>query len=490
MTLTESLDAPPDSGEVGDDPDPAPTRPRQLDLGVFCGLGVALIGLGLGASRIGDNSFLTHLATGREMLESGIVRSDVFTWTSPGETIVVQSWLASLVYGLVDAVAGFYGLRVLTAVLAAGLAGAAWRLTRANPSIITRLTIIVPLLAIGRTNWSERPLLMAFVLFAALMLVVEGHGKPGWLLVLGAVWINVHGSWPLGVVYLVFRIAGGLGDRESVGREWSALRSLGAGMLVGGVVNPYGPAMLVFPLRLLGRQEVLANVVEWQSPSFDSTWTRAFLLLVLACIGALMRRPRWRDALPMMVFVAAALVSRRNIALASLVVLPLLARGLPAMGRLHASRVSNAIHLGALAFVGLLVALPLVAVRGPHVDVGRYPEDAVGAMENELGLVPGETRIIHPDYVGNYLDIRYGDAGATWIDDRFELHDPALVADYLVLLDGGPEWASVLERYDAEAILWPRDEVLVELATKVGEWITVWSDEEWVVLCAPDNPTC
>ncbi len=489
MTLTESLDAPPVGGDTGDDPERRPPR-RQLDLGVFCGLAVALIGLGLGASRIGDNSFLTHLATGREMLESGIVRNDVFTWTSPGESIVVQSWLASLIYGLVDAAGGFYGLRVLTAVLAATVAAAAWRLTRANAAIVTRLLIMAPLLAIGRTNWSERPLLIAFVLFAATMLVVEGDGRPRGLVAVGAVWINVHGSWPLGIVYLVARIAGGLGDRESVQREWAALRALGAGILIGGVVNPYGPAMLAFPLRLLGRQEVLSNVVEWQSPSFDSTWTRAFLLLVLASVAALTRRPRWRDALPMMVFVAAALIGRRNIALAALVVLPLLARGLPALGRLYASRTSNAIHLGAVAFVGLLGALPLIAVRSPHVDLGRYPDDAVTAMEMDLGLVPGETRIIHPDYVGNYLDIRYGAAGATWIDDRFELHDPSLVADYLVLLDGAPEWESVLDRYDAEAILWPRDHVLVELATKVGEWTTVWRDDDWVVLCAPDDPSC
>ncbi|MEZ5168697.1 MAG: hypothetical protein R2695_20280 [Acidimicrobiales bacterium] len=58
----------------------------------------------------------------------------------------------------------------------------------------------------------------------------------------------------------------------------------------------------------------------------------------------------------------------------------------------------------------------------------------------DLGLTPGETRIVHQDVVGNYLDIRYGDAGAAWIDDRFELHDPSLVEDYLILLDGRPEW--------------------------------------------------
>jgi hypothetical protein len=490
MTIAESIDAPLRRGEVETEPAaPTPTGPR-LDLGVFAGLAVALLGLGFGASRISDNSFFTHLATGREMLDSGIVRADVFTWTSQGESIVVQSWLASLVYGVVDEIAGFHGLRLLTAVLGAVLAAMAWRLTTSSQSIVTRLIVILPLLAIGRLNWSERPLLMAFVLFAGVMLVVEGDGRPRWLIAAGAIWVNVHGSWPLGLLYLVVRAAGGLADRGEIRRELESLKYLGIGMLIGGIFNPYGPAMLLFPLDLLGRQEVLSHVVEWQSPSFDSTWTRAFLLMLLGSIAALMRHPRWRDAFPVLVFVAAALVGRRNIAIASLVMLPVLARGLPPLGRLYAARTSDAIRLGSLALLGMLVAIPLLAMPGPHVDAGRFPEDAITAMETELGLVPGETRIIHQDFVGNYLDIRYGDAAATWIDDRFEMHDPGLVDDYLVLLDGAPGWAEVLDRHEAEAILWPRQGALVELAGEVGGWLTVWSDDDWVVLCAPEHPSC
>lgn len=491
MTVTRPDRSPTDRA-AGPAPADAPSSATTpiLNLGVFTGLAMALVGLGFGASRIADNSFLTHLATGREMLESGIVREDVFTWTARGESVVVQSWLASLVYGVVDEVAGFHGLRLLTAVLAAVLAAMCWRLTTASPSIVTRLAIMAPLLAVGYANWSERPLLMAFVLFAATMLVVEGDGRPRWLIVVGAVWVNVHGSWPLGIAYLAVRALGGAVDRESVDREVASGKFLLLGMIVGGIVNPYGPAMLLFPLRLLGRQDVLSHVVEWQSPSFDSTWTRAFLLLVLGAIVALMRRPRWRDALPVIVFIAAALIGRRNIALASIVMLPVLARGLPALFKLTADRTSDAIRLGSIALAGLLVVIPLVAMPGPHVDVSRYPEDAVTAMETELGLEPGVTRIIHPDFVGNYLDVRYGDAGATWIDDRFELHDAALVDDYLLLLDGAPGWAEVLERHGAEAIVWEGDGVLVELAREVAGWSVVWSDEGWTVLCAPGHPSC
>lgn len=501
MTISESVDGPQVRRQAGGEPAPEPTqraaephapggRRARFDLGRLSALAFALIGFGIGASRISDNSFLTHLATGREMLESGVVREDVFTWTSFGEDVVVQSWLASLLYAMVDEVGGFLGLRLLTAVLAGLLAVLAWRLTAANPAIVTRVLVMVPLLVIGEVNWTERPLLLAFVLFATMLVVTEGDGRTGWLLIVGALWVNLHGSWPLGIGYLVVRIVGGLLDGGDVRRELAALKALGVGTLLGGVLNPYGPAMLLFPLELLARQEVLAHVVEWQSPSFDSLWTRAFLLMTLVAVVALMRQPRWRDALPVLMFVAAAFIGRRNIALASLVLLPVLARGLPAIARLQVSRTSGAVRAGCVALLVLLVALPLAAMPGPHVDVGRYPEDAFTAMEDELGLEPGETRIIHQDFVGNYLGIRYGDAGAAWIDDRFELHDPSLIEDYLVLLDGVPGWAGVLDRHGAEAIVWPKDRVLVELAVEVGGWSTVWSDDDWVVLCAPDHSAC
>ena len=139
-------------------------------------------------------------------------------------------------------------------------------------------------------------------------------------------------------------------------------------------------------------------------------------------------------------------------------------------------------HLVGLAV--LVVLVPVLAIRGPHVDLDRFPIDAVNAMEDELGLSPSDHRVVHQDFVGNYLDLRYGDAGASWIDDRFELHDLELVEDYLALLNGTPEWADVLERHDPDAVLWPADRVLVELATD-DEWAIAWSDDDWVVLTPP-----
>lgn len=459
----------------------APAR-RRPTLSTLLGLACALVGFGIGAQKLGDNSFLTHLATGRRMIDEGIVREDAFTWTSNGESVVVQSWLASLLYGIVDEVAGFAGLRLLMAITAGVLGWLVWRLSERSASIVTRVAIMVPVLVIGLRTWNERPLLLAFVFFAVAMLTAERGSDARWLAVVGFVWVNVHGSWPLGLVLLGARWVGALAGRERDEPSGDDLRAglwLGGGMLAGGIANPYGPAMLWFPVELLGKQDTLRHISEWQASSFESTWTRLFLLLVAATLFAARRAPL-RLLVPGAVFVVAALLSARNIPIAVLALVPVLAAGLPALRGPAADRESSAIRLGCGALAAMVVVLGLMTQSGPHTTVDRYPVEAVDALE-ALDLSPADHRVVHQDFVGNFLDLRFGPVGATWIDDRFELHDADLVADYLALLHGEPEWREVVGRHDPDAVLWQRDRVLVDLLMAEG-WSLAWSDDDWVVL--------
>ena len=454
---------------------------RSSTLGTLLGLAAALVGLGIGAQRIGDNSFLTHLATGRRMLDEGVVREDAFTWTSSGESVVVQSWMASLLYGAIDEIAGFGGLRILMAVTAAALGWLVWQLGERSVSVTTRVAVLVPVFWIGLRTWTERPLLLAFVLFAVAMLVAERGSDPRWLVVVGILWVNIHGSWPLGIVLLGARWVGAFADRDRDAAETDRAAGLWltGGILAGGIVNPYGPALLWFPVALLGKQDTLRHISEWQASSFESTWTRLFLVLVAAAVFAARKAPL-RLVVPAVVFVIAALTSARNIPLATLALVPLLAAGLPPLPGPNGERRSDAIRFSIGVLAVLLLVLPTFAVRAPHTDLDRYPIEAVDALE-ELGLSPAGHRVVHQDFVGNYLDLRYGPVGATWIDDRFELHDADLVDDYLSLLHGESDWRSALERHEPDAVLWARDRVLVELLASDG-WNLVWSDEEWAIL--------
>ena len=225
-------------------------------------------------------------------------------------------------------------------------------------------------------------------------------------------------------------------------------------------------------------------MAEWKPSSYDALWSQLFLVVAVAGLLALRKAP-FRLIVPAIVFVVAALLSARNIPLATFVLVPLLASGLPQIPGVDGERRSDAIRLATTALATLTILIPLVAMRGPHVELERFPIDAVNAMVDDLDLSPAEHRIVHQDFVGNYFDLRFGDAGATWIDDRFELHQLELVEDYLVLLDGDDAWRDVLDRHDPDAILWPLDKPLADLALADG-WSSAWEDDDWVVL-VPTN---
>src|SRR4051812_7075388 len=67
----------------------------------------------VGLQRLHDNSFLIHLTTGRWILDHGIPHHDVYSFTAPGTRFVAQSWLAEIVYALLDRSVGAIGIRLL-----------------------------------------------------------------------------------------------------------------------------------------------------------------------------------------------------------------------------------------------------------------------------------------------------------------------------------------------------------------------------------------
>ena len=156
-----------------------------------------MIGAYIGAAALGDNSFFTHLTTGRYILENGFPSSDVYSFTAPGERWVVQSWLVSVVYGVLDRVVGLVGIRAFSAVLTGTVAGIMWTLTRPAKGLVTHLAICVVGTTLGATIWAPRPLMVGLVLLGITLLVARR--LPPWVLVpVFWLWVNSHGSFPTG----------------------------------------------------------------------------------------------------------------------------------------------------------------------------------------------------------------------------------------------------------------------------------------------------
>jgi hypothetical protein len=454
---------------------------RPLSIEVALGVLAAAAGAVVGAAALVDNSFLTHLATGRIIWAGdGIPTQDPYSFTAAGEPWVVQSWLASVLYGGVEELAGLTGIRVLMAATTACLGALTWTLTRPAGTLAGRLLAFAPAFVVGAGGaWPERPLLLGLLAMGGVMLAAEHRLDPRWLVPVGWLWVNVHGSWPLGVVALVCLAAGARLDGRDAAVELRALRWFAGGLALA-VLNPYGPRLMLFPLTLLSRRESLEGIVEWGPMDFGSIAQWGFLALLLVGIVAATRRPSWRHTVPLVVFGAATLTGVRNVPVATIVLLPGVAAGLAGLGeqrghlatRIAAPVAAVGVALGAVAVVSISTTADF--------QEAAYPVDAHEWLRDN-DLAPDEHRIVAREFVGNWFEAVYGPTGEVFMDDRIEVMPTAVVRDHRLLLRGDPTWADILGRYEPEAVLWESDSPLAAILAVDDGWRITFRDDDWIV---------
>lgn len=476
-------------GGLDDDADPqtpaaAARGGFHPQLSTVMAMGLLVVAIHIGMRALSDNSFFTHLATGRIILESGSVPThDPYSFTAHGDPWTVQSWGASVLYASSESIGGLGLVRVLITALTVGLTALVWCLTSAAESLVGRLVVSAFVLGIGAVFWSERPLLFGLVGLALVLLASEDDLDPRWLVPVMWVWTNTHGSFPFGMVVLVLLALGRRLDGAWPSVELRALKCSIVGVLLA-MVNPIGPRLLVFPLSVLEKQESFGLIVEWQAPTWESWSQRLFAAQVVVAVVLLVWRSRsWRAALPLLVFVVAAATSLRNIPQASLVLVPAMAAGLAGLGSIDGRQRTPIARVSVVAMGALCLLLVLGGLSQPNTDGSRYPLEETMWMR-EQGLLGPESRVVTRDFVGNYLEARYGpDEVQVFIDDRVDMFSKSLVVDYGTLMADRPgdRYSTILARYEPTALLWNRGAAFARWIESSSSWRVVRESEDWLV---------
>ncbi len=108
---------------------------------------------------------------------------------------------------------------------------------------------------------------------------------------------------------------------------------------------------------------------------------------------------------------------------------------------------------------------------------------------NERGLVANEdVSLIENDWVGNYLEYRFGEEANVWVDDR---PSPETMIDYVRLRGLSEGWQEAFDRADPDVVLWQADDPLPDELAKRPEWHTALTTDHFRVLCrARIAPRC
>ena len=446
---------------------------------------IALLGLRIGLRPIGDNSAFVHIRTGIEMVAGhGIPRRDPYSFTALDQRWIVQSWLPELTYGVLHKLGGYRAIVLEDGALYGVLAGVIACLARTARPLRTAGAASAAV-AIGAGYWAPRPLAFGLAAFALVVLVVERQHSPWWLVPIGWVWVNSHGSFPLGLLWLVAVVGGEALDKRAWPTTSARYASCFAVGLLLGAVNPLGPRLLVFPLTLLGHREVLGRVIEWQSPNFRDG--RGFLSLAgIATVVVLLGRARgrWADVVPVGMFLALGLIAQRNLPLLGVVAAAPLARALVG-GRSDAAITiegdragPNAVFVGAIGLAGLLFVVG--TLRSPGLDVEGYPVGATRWLQL-TGLLSPPVRVVAQDITGGYLILERGRSTPVFIDDRVDMYPSAISSDYQILLEGRPGVDGVLDRWRADVVLWEAKRPLATILARESGWRIVYDADGWRV---------
>jgi hypothetical protein len=130
-----------------------------------------------------------------------------------------------------------------------------------------------------------------------------------------------------------------------------------------------------------------------------------------------------------------------------------------------------------------------IAFDRPTFRLGGYPVETVTWM-SARGYVHDGAHLIGPDYVGNYLEARFGPKQMVFLDDRYDMYPDVVVQDYVLLNRGGTGWNAVLHKYRPDMVVWKTDTPLGQLLMASADWRVVHEepDGSWFAAVPAGGP--
>ena len=400
-------------------------------------------GLNATLSLLRDPDLWWHLADARILFATGhFIHSEPYSFTVAGQPWVNPEWLAEVPYWISYKAFGLRGIYLVTwLVISANILLVYWRgyaSARNADSAFWAAGLGFILMSV---NAGPRMIALGFVAVSVELLILEaaerGHRRLLWLLPLVfCVWVNLHGTWVIGVALLVLYIAAGL-LRIHMGAlaqdplppaDRNRLLAVLAASLAVLFINPYGWRLVWNPLDMMMNQKLnIASVAEWQPLKVGSFEGISLVLVIVLMVLANLKRLRTFKLYDLaIIFFAcyAAFDHVRFLSLAAVLIAPTLAidlarsfavnsdtKTIPAMNALIA-----AAALGYIAFMfpseaklqsKLQLEFPLKTIASIQPAWRTFNWDYVGGMmafESRLNFIDSRLDTFeHHGVLQNYM---------------------------------------------------------------------------------------
>ena len=440
-----------------------------------------------------------YVRVGKDILASGAIpTTDTFSYTYLGRPIFYQPWLSAVIFWLAHSSGGAtltFLLRGVCIALAYGLLWILMRQAGTGTRIATLLTVLLGLSS--SMNWSVRPQMFAYPLFALVLWILwrwhNGRPKALWALPLAALlWANLHGSFVLAFFLMGSALLFGAGDKRQLAL-WSGLSLLAT------FVNPRCVFVWEFVSDMLTSPSDQSFATEWRPP-VNAGWQMniffGWLLLFIPLAALSPRRLSLLEWIWFLGFGWLALSGLRYVIwfmfILALLSGPLLTELVKPFSRettIHSNPRFNFI-LG-----GLLLLLPLLMLPGLRESWWRDSPPVYHAATTPI--VATEWLAAHPDLpgplfaeytFGSYLTLALP-SRLLWIDNRFNAYPPEHWKTYQAITSAKPGWNELLDKDGVNLLMLSLTSQadLVQAVEASNRWCEEYRDQTAVIFsrCEP-----
>jgi hypothetical protein len=445
-----------------------------------------------------DDFWLT-IASGRAIADGADPTLALpFSWTQEVSGALNPQWGAQLLLGGHGSLS--VALAVNAALLATGLGISVLRAARRAGGVAVAIALLLTFTALA-PHLLARAQSFSIALLPLALVMLERYSGRAWLpLAYGLLivaWANLHGAFVIGqLAALVWLIA-------AVVRRESAMVPLATALIaaLAPLINPAGPALLVYAYGQPATEVVTAISVEWQ-PSWPwiAVATPFWVILTLLGVGRAARPfgSPVTDLLMLALLAALAISALRHIPWFLLAAIPILAVDVDtllarnpvlrrALGEVP-DRLSGRRLWTTLTVLGAVVLAFQVTRPSLPDAVARLTPDEPAAAVDQLTerIEPGE-RVLNEQVWGGYLAYRLWPQLETAMDGRLEIRSRSEWAAYFDLMHGQDEPASALDALGVEWALIGRERTALRSALERAGW-TVVHDGYGILMQAPLRP--
>jgi hypothetical protein len=461
--------------------------------------------------QMSDADLWVHILSGRELLAHGsLPPTNIYSYSAPTFRWLHHEWLSEVVLSSLFDQFGPFGLKLLKFICTAGTISfivLAESETGAPAGVQAIILVIAAVILVPSMQF--RPQLFDFLALSSIVALLCRHNWSGsaplWIAIpLVAIWSNLHGGFFIGLtamgVYgaaiLLQDIYLGRGPRR--GLIIVAITAAAAASTLCTFLIP--PARetwytLIYSIR---NPTTAGTITDWKpliasmTTSPGGSLAKKYFVLVLSFFGAaivsVILKPKGKDG-PLIavaaVLLATAFAAQRNIAIATIAIVPVFANHLgmlfprdKSVGVATHTNTHSAPRAGRFVMEALIAIVAIAIARSsgilrPGIPAPGYPAGAVNFMNSHA--LAGN---VLADYAwGGYVIWHGGSRTKVFIDSRYDLgYPPEVIRDFIEFNQNKPAAVHILDAYRNDFVLIKQQSPAEKLMDSLPDWSLVYSD--------------